>query len=161
MATATLIAVFIYWGWDTAVAVNEETKDPEKTPGRAGDHLDGPAACHLRDGQRRHGGLRRDQRYRSGTGQSRQRGRCVRGARADRVRGFRGGQGLEILLILSVLSSAAASPRRRSCPLRDIAGDGCLQGAALVVRQHPPAVPHPDGVDESGWGSCRSPSTRA
>ena len=27
--------VFIYWGWDTAVAVNEETKDPAKTPGRA------------------------------------------------------------------------------------------------------------------------------
>jgi amino acid transporter len=27
--------VFIYWGWDTALSVNEETKDPEKTPGRA------------------------------------------------------------------------------------------------------------------------------
>jgi amino acid transporter len=27
--------VFIYWGWDTAVAVNEETKDRNKTPGRA------------------------------------------------------------------------------------------------------------------------------
>ena len=27
--------VFIYWGWDTAVAVNEETKDKNKTPGRA------------------------------------------------------------------------------------------------------------------------------
>lgn len=35
LVTATLIAVFIYWGWDTAVSVNEETKDPEKTPGRA------------------------------------------------------------------------------------------------------------------------------
>jgi amino acid transporter len=32
---ATLLAVFIYWGWDTAVACNEETTDPEKTPGRA------------------------------------------------------------------------------------------------------------------------------
>ena len=27
--------VFIYWGWDTALSVNEETKDPAKTPGRA------------------------------------------------------------------------------------------------------------------------------
>lgn len=35
LVTATLIAVFIYWGWDTAVSVNEETSDPEKTPGRA------------------------------------------------------------------------------------------------------------------------------
>jgi amino acid transporter len=30
-----ILMVFIYWGWDTAVAVNEETKDKEKTPGRA------------------------------------------------------------------------------------------------------------------------------
>jgi len=30
-----ILMVFIYWGWDTAVAVNEETKDPTKTPGRA------------------------------------------------------------------------------------------------------------------------------
>lgn len=30
-----LLAVFIYWGWDTAVAVNEESDDPSRTPGRA------------------------------------------------------------------------------------------------------------------------------
>ncbi|MBC3841759.1 APC family permease [Streptacidiphilus sp. 4-A2] len=30
-----LSAVFIYWGWDTAVSVNEETADKERTPGRA------------------------------------------------------------------------------------------------------------------------------
>ncbi len=35
IVTATLIAVFIYWGWDTAVSVNEETADPAKTPGQA------------------------------------------------------------------------------------------------------------------------------
>jgi len=35
IVTATLLAVFIYWGWDTAVSVNEETKDPATTPGRA------------------------------------------------------------------------------------------------------------------------------
>ena len=34
-SAAILLAVFIYWGWDSAVSVNEETKDPEKTPGRA------------------------------------------------------------------------------------------------------------------------------
>ncbi|MGA8295944.1 MAG: APC family permease [Acidimicrobiales bacterium] len=27
--------LFIYWGWDTAVSVNEETKDSKVTPGRA------------------------------------------------------------------------------------------------------------------------------
>jgi amino acid transporter len=35
IVTATLIAVFIYWGWDTAVSVNEETSDPARAPGRA------------------------------------------------------------------------------------------------------------------------------
>ncbi len=30
-----ILMVFIYWGWDTAVAVNEETKDKHHTPGRA------------------------------------------------------------------------------------------------------------------------------
>ncbi|HTR71430.1 MAG TPA: APC family permease [Mycobacteriales bacterium] len=30
-----ILMIFIYWGWDTAVTVNEETKDPTKTPGRA------------------------------------------------------------------------------------------------------------------------------
>jgi amino acid transporter len=34
-AVGLIFMVFIYWGWDTAVSVNEETKDPSKTPGRA------------------------------------------------------------------------------------------------------------------------------
>jgi amino acid transporter len=34
-SSSLLLAVFIYWGWDSAVSVNEETKDPETTPGRA------------------------------------------------------------------------------------------------------------------------------
>lgn len=35
IAPAVLTALFIYWGWDTAVAINEETSNPEKTPGNA------------------------------------------------------------------------------------------------------------------------------
>ncbi|MEW1955416.1 APC family permease [Terrabacter sp. NPDC080008] len=35
IAPAVLIAVFIYWGWDTAVATNEEADEPGRTPGRA------------------------------------------------------------------------------------------------------------------------------
>jgi amino acid transporter len=34
-ASGIILMVFIYWGWDTAVAINEETKDKNKTPGRA------------------------------------------------------------------------------------------------------------------------------
>jgi amino acid transporter len=29
-----LLALFIYWGWDTCLAVNEETENPSTTPGR-------------------------------------------------------------------------------------------------------------------------------
>ncbi|HLP23724.1 MAG TPA: APC family permease [Microbacteriaceae bacterium] len=32
---AVLLALFIYWGWDTCLALNEETRNPRKTPGRA------------------------------------------------------------------------------------------------------------------------------
>lgn len=35
LVDAVLIAVFLYWGWDTAVACNEECVDPGRTPGRA------------------------------------------------------------------------------------------------------------------------------
>jgi amino acid transporter len=35
LTKSVLAGVFIYWGWDTAVSVNEETVDRDRTPGRA------------------------------------------------------------------------------------------------------------------------------
>jgi amino acid transporter len=35
LSTGVLVAVFIYWGWDSAVSVNEETEDPTESPGRS------------------------------------------------------------------------------------------------------------------------------
>jgi amino acid transporter len=35
LSAGFLLAVFIYWGWDSAVAANEETADPAVNPGRA------------------------------------------------------------------------------------------------------------------------------
>ena len=35
LSAGALAAFFIYWGWDTAVAVNEETEDSSRTPGIA------------------------------------------------------------------------------------------------------------------------------
>lgn len=35
LTKSILAGVFIYWGWDTAVSVNEETVDRDRTPGRA------------------------------------------------------------------------------------------------------------------------------
>lgn len=35
LTAGVLLAVFIYWGWDSAVSVNEETEDPAEAPGRS------------------------------------------------------------------------------------------------------------------------------
>ncbi|HVQ59102.1 MAG TPA: APC family permease [Solirubrobacterales bacterium] len=35
ISAGMLLAVFIYWGWDTTATVNEETEDPTEAPGRA------------------------------------------------------------------------------------------------------------------------------
>ena len=35
LSAGVLLAVFIYWGWDTAVSCNEESEDRTRTPGRA------------------------------------------------------------------------------------------------------------------------------
>jgi amino acid transporter len=35
LTQAVLLALFVYWGWDTCLALNEETKNPSTTPGRA------------------------------------------------------------------------------------------------------------------------------
>ncbi|HEY7149712.1 MAG TPA: APC family permease [Gaiellaceae bacterium] len=35
LTAGLLVAIFIYWGWDSLVSVNEETEDKERTPGIA------------------------------------------------------------------------------------------------------------------------------
>jgi len=35
LSAALLLAIFIYWGWDSGVAVNEESKNPAHGPGKA------------------------------------------------------------------------------------------------------------------------------
>lgn len=35
LVTGVLLMIFIYWGWDSTVSVNEETADKERTPGKA------------------------------------------------------------------------------------------------------------------------------
>jgi amino acid transporter len=35
LVAGVLVAIFIYWGWDSGVAVNEETEDSSRTPGIA------------------------------------------------------------------------------------------------------------------------------
>jgi len=35
LAQAVILCLFIYWGWDACLSVTEETKDADRTPGRA------------------------------------------------------------------------------------------------------------------------------
>ncbi|PPB49019.1 amino acid transporter [Arthrobacter pityocampae] len=35
-AAGVSLSIFIYWGWDVTLTMSEETRNPEKTPGRAG-----------------------------------------------------------------------------------------------------------------------------
>ena len=35
ISSGLLLAVFIYWGWDTTATVNEETEDSTEAPGKA------------------------------------------------------------------------------------------------------------------------------
>ncbi len=81
-----ILMLFIYWGWDTAVSVNEETADKARTPGPGGDHLDRDAAGHLRRGDLRGAVVRRHRHQGHRPGQP---GARVRRAVGARRRGLR------------------------------------------------------------------------
>ena len=109
--SSLLLAVFIYWGWDTAVSVNEETKDPDQDTGPGGGHLDGHPAGHLRDRDR----SRRMAFAGAGAGwlATRTTRRRVLGASA--THGARR-HALDKILIIAVLTSAAASTQTTILP---------------------------------------------
>ena len=48
LIVALLVGFFIYWGWDSGVAVNEESEDPAERPRQGGRRLDRPAGPDLR-----------------------------------------------------------------------------------------------------------------
>lgn len=35
LSAGVSLSIFLFWGWDTVITMNEEAKDPERTPGRA------------------------------------------------------------------------------------------------------------------------------
>ena len=56
LSDGLLVAVFLYWGWDTATSVNEECTDSNTTPGLAGVHLHVHPGGDLRVGRVRGAG---------------------------------------------------------------------------------------------------------
>ena len=146
-ASGIILMVFIYWGWDTAVAVNEETKDKTRTPGLAAIFSTFILLVTYALVIFSIAGVRRRQDHRQRPGQHRQRGRRAVGPGQRHLRHDRLRPGL-----LPPAAAHGAVLGRRVHPDHDPAHradhavDGGLQGAAQVVRHGPPAVHDPHGV---------------
>ena len=135
LAGGVLLALFIYWGWDTAVSVNEETERKSVVPG------------HRRRGQHHRAGrdLRADDDRRAGLpgpGLPRQqRRRRAEPARHGRVRQLHAGQAAD---------RWPCSARRSASTLDDDpaghahdALHGRARGHPKASRQGEPALPDP------------------
>ena len=57
LVVAMLLGIFIYWGWDSGVSVNEESEDPSEGPGRAAVVSTILLVAHLSARVRRRAGL--------------------------------------------------------------------------------------------------------
>ncbi len=148
IAPALLTTFFIYWGWDTAVACNEESDDPGKTPGRAavistilllGTYAMVSIAAIAFAGVGTDG---------IGLGNA-DNADDVFGAVGETLFGDStlGKLGL-ILLAASILTSASASTQTTILPTaRTALSMGVFKALPEPVRQRAPEVPDPDLVD--------------
>ena len=149
LASGLLLAIFIYWGWDTAVSVNEETEDSTRTPGRAAVVStvlllgDLPRRLDRRAGVPRHRVPeqkpgRRAQRPRQG------RPRLAARQGADHRR-----------------PDLRVGVDPDDDPARNPAGavDGGARRLPEVLRPDQPEVPHPGCRRRSGCASSRSPAS--
>ena len=151
LVSGVLVAVFIYWGWDSLVSVNEETEDATRTPGIA--------AVISHDHPRRHLRDRLD------------RGPAFHGPQflvdnSDDVLSALGtdvlGSPWDKLLIIAVLTSASASTQTTILPdVADEPLDGGARRDPEAVRAHPPAIPDAGRRPRSGWAWSRSSGTSA
>ena len=142
MLTGVLLAVFIYWGWESAVNLSEETEDSTRAPGLAGlastvilvaTYVLVTVALIAYAGLGKVEGFDDDAGVlgavsggRAGLGP-----RQAGGDRGDRLRD---------------LLRADDDPAR----LAHLALDGGRRGAAAEVREHPPAFPDPCVRDDRG-----------
>ena len=151
ISAGMLLAVFIYWGWDTTATVNEETEDPTEAPGKAtvistlillGIYVVVAFAAQAYAGVDSLVANQEDVLSSLGTE--------VFGSPLDKI------------LIIAVLTSAAASTQTTILPDRaDHALDGARQRDAEEPRQGPPALPHPARLDDLDGRRSRSSGTSA
>ena len=63
LVDGVLLGIFIYWGWDSGVAVNEESRDRDRGPGQGRGRLDPILLLIYRRRQRRGAGLPRHRSF--------------------------------------------------------------------------------------------------
>ena len=154
------LMLFIYWGWDTAVSVNEETKERDKIPGRAAVTstviLLATYALVIMSTQSYAGigttGI--------GLQNPNHNGRRADGARHLHLRDL----GIRQLPHQAAHADGAELGRRLDpdhdpADRPDHAVHGGVQGHPERVRQDPQALPDADDVDARPWAASPSPST--
>ena len=150
-----LIGVFIYWGWDSLVTVNEETEDSDDGARQGGRHGDRDPARHLRDRLDRGASPSADPTALADD----ETGDVARPAGQRRVRLRLLGK----LVIIAVLTSAAASTQTTILPTArtslSMAAPGRDAGGASAQIHPQYLTPH--DRRRSGWARCRSSGTSA
>ena len=133
-------SIFAFWGWDTALTVNEESTDSDKTPGRAAllcvtsillTYLLVAVALQMYAGVGDRGSRPRATRRSPTTSSVRSRGPVL-------------GQPLDLVLFLAVLASSAASLITTFLPTsRTMLAMGTYRAFPRQVRDHPPRAQDP------------------
>ena len=154
------LMLFIYWGWDTSVSVNEETKDSNRIPGRAA-----VLSTLILLGDLRHRGhglavLRRRRLNGHRAGQLGQLGRRAQRARDVGLRDF--GHRLvhhEAPVAHGAQLGGGVDADHHSAHGSDHPLDGRLQGDTLRLRTGAQALPDARPCRRSPWAPSRSCST--
>ena len=144
-----LIAIFIYWGWDSTVTVNEESEDSSETPGKAaivatiillGIYVLVAVAA---------------QAYNGAAGADRQRRRRAQRARHRRLRLAAGQDPHHRRAHLGGRVDADDDPAHGA----HVAVDGAPRRDAQVARPDPPALPDAARLDDPHGRASRSSGT--
>ena len=106
LVDGVLLGVFIYWGWDSGVCVNEESEDSANGPGQSGGDEHDPARPDLCHRRRAGPGLSPDRSSSPTTPKT-----CSAPSAASVL-----GSPLDKLLIITVLTSASASTQTTILP---------------------------------------------
>ena len=102
LVSALLLGVFIYWGWESAVNLTEETTDSTRSPGAGRRSLDARPARHLR---RRDDRGRRLRRRAAGRGRSTTTTRIFSTLGDERTRRATGIGSSSLAIVISAISS--------------------------------------------------------